>query len=202
MDRTALKTNSSDGQGRRLKAAALAITLTPYTGWALLFLGMNRGANGASCRQRVSARAQRPDNNDVTIVWSRPSKDSNPTDRSLVRIPTHQRDDCTVCRERTCCMNNQNRKLCVYAAMAIAFSLSPLAAYGQTSTSPATNPTMSSQTTVADDRGDRREHHNYGWIGLLGLLGLTGLMRKRHEDRQINYSDRTDTRRSAAGSRS
>ena len=55
---------------------------------------------------------------------------------------------------------------------------------------------------MADDRGDRREHHNYGWIGLLGLLGLTGLMRKRHENRQIDYSDRTDTRRSMAGSRS
>ena len=84
--------------------------------------------------------------------------------------------------------------------MAIALSLSPLAAYGQTSASPATNATASSQTTVADDRGDRREHHNYGWIGLLGLLGLTGLMRKRQEDRHVNYSDRTDTRRSVAGS--
>jgi hypothetical protein len=102
-------------------------------------------------------------------------------------------------------MNNQNRKLCAYAAVAIALSLSPLAAYGQTTASPATNATTSSQTTVGDDRGDRREHHNYGRIGLLGLLGLTGLtglMRKRHEDRQIDYSDRTDTRRSMAGSRS
>jgi hypothetical protein len=98
-------------------------------------------------------------------------------------------------------MNNQNRKLCAYAAMAIALSLSPLAAYGQASASPPTNATTSSQTTVADDRGDRREHHNYGWIGLLGLLGLMGLMRKRQEDRQVDYSDRTDTRRSVAGSR-
>ena len=98
-------------------------------------------------------------------------------------------------------MNNQNRKLCANAAMAIALSLSPLAAYGQTTASPATNATTSSQTTVADDRGDRREHHNYGWIGLLGLLGLMGLMRKRQEDRQVDYSDRTDTRRSVAGSR-
>jgi hypothetical protein len=97
-------------------------------------------------------------------------------------------------------MNNQNRKLWAYAAIAIALSLSPLAAYGQTSASPATDATTSSQTTVANDRGDRREH-NYGWIGLLGLLGLTGLMRKRHENRQIGYSDRTDTRRSMAGSR-
>jgi hypothetical protein len=55
---------------------------------------------------------------------------------------------------------------------------------------------------VADDRGDRREHHNYGWIGLLGLLGLTGLMRKRHENRQIDYSDRADTRWSMANSHS
>ena len=99
-------------------------------------------------------------------------------------------------------MNKQNRKLCAYAAMAIALSLSPLAAYGQTTASPATNATTSSQTTVADDRGDRREHHNYGWIGLLGLLGLTGLMRKRHDGRHVDYSDRTDTRRSVAGSRS
>jgi MYXO-CTERM domain-containing protein len=99
-------------------------------------------------------------------------------------------------------MNTQNRKLCAYAAMAIALSLSPLAAYGQTTASPATNATTSSQTTTADDRGDRREHHDYGWIGLLGLLGLTGLMRKRHEDRPIGYSDRTDTRRSMTGSRS
>ena len=98
-------------------------------------------------------------------------------------------------------MNNQNRKLCAYAAVAIALSLSPLAAYGQASASPATNPTTYSQTTVADDRGDGREHHNYGWIGLLGLLGLTGLMRKRQEDRHVDYSDRTDTRRSVAGSR-
>jgi hypothetical protein len=98
-------------------------------------------------------------------------------------------------------MNNHNRKLWAYAAMAIALSLTPLAAYGQTSASPATNATTSSQTTVADDRGDRREHHNYGWIGLLGLLGLMGLMRKRQEDRQVDYSDRTDTRRSVAGSR-
>jgi len=99
-------------------------------------------------------------------------------------------------------MNNQNKKLCAYAAMAIALSLSPLATYGQTTASPATNATTYSQTTAADDRGDRREHHNYGWIGLLGLLGLTGLMRKRQEDRQVDYSARTDTRRSMAGSRS
>ena len=55
---------------------------------------------------------------------------------------------------------------------------------------------------MADDRGDRREHHNYGWIGLLGLLGLTGLMRKRQEDRHVDYSARTDTRQTMAGSRS
>jgi hypothetical protein len=99
-------------------------------------------------------------------------------------------------------MNNQNKKLCAYATMVIALSLSPLAAYGQASASPATNATTSSQTTVADDRGDRREHHNYGWIGLFGLLGLTGLMRKRQEDRHVDYSARPDTRRTMAGSRS
>jgi MYXO-CTERM domain-containing protein len=97
-------------------------------------------------------------------------------------------------------MTKQNRKLCAYAAMAIALSLSPLAAYGQTSSSPATNAT-SSQTTVADDRGDRPQHHNYGWIGLLGLLGLTGLMRKRQDTTYVDHSDR-DTRRSMAGARS
>ena len=86
--------------------------------------------------------------------------------------------------------------------MAIALSLSPLAAYGQTSSSPATNATTSSQAAVADDRGDRPQHHNYGWIGLLGLLGLTGLMRKRHDHTYVDHSDRTDTRRSMAGARS
>ena len=95
-------------------------------------------------------------------------------------------------------MNKQSRKLCAYAAMAIALSLSPLAAYGQTSSSPATNAT-SRQTTVADDRGDRPQPHNYGWIGLLGLLGLTGLMRKRQDHTYVDHSDRTDTRRSMAG---
>ena len=85
--------------------------------------------------------------------------------------------------------------------MAIALSLSPLAAYGQASTSPATDSTTSSQTTVADDRDGRREQHSYGWIGLLGLLGLTGLMRKRHENNHVEYSDRADARRSMAGSR-
>src|SRR5512133_1578460 len=98
-------------------------------------------------------------------------------------------------------MNNQNRKLCAYAAMAIALALSPLAAYGQASTSPATNSTTSSQTTMADGRDDRREHRSYGWIGLLGLLGLTGLMRKRHENNRVKYSDRADAHRSMAGSR-
>ena len=87
--------------------------------------------------------------------------------------------------------------------MVIALSLSPLAAYGQTSASPANNaPTTSSQTIVVDDRGDcPGEHHNYGWIGLLGLLGLTGLMRKRQEDRHVDYSASwMETRRMMAGS--
>ena len=83
--------------------------------------------------------------------------------------------------------------------MAIALSLSPL--YGQASASPARNATTYNQTTAADDRGDGRQHNNYGWIGLLGLLGLTGLLRKRQEDRQVDYSDRADTRRSMASSR-
>ena len=85
--------------------------------------------------------------------------------------------------------------------MAIALSLSSLVAYGQASTSPPTNSTTSSQTTVADDRDVRGEHRNYGWIGLLGLLGLTGLMRKRHENNRVEYSDRAEARRSMAGSR-
>ena len=99
-------------------------------------------------------------------------------------------------------MTTQNKKLCAYAAISVALTLSPLAAFGQASpaTSPATDTTTSSQTTVRDDRGDGRVHHNYGWVGLLGLLGLTGLMRKR--DDRVIYSDRTDMRGATAGARS
>jgi MYXO-CTERM domain-containing protein len=95
-------------------------------------------------------------------------------------------------------MTTQNKKLCAYAAISAALTLSPLAAFGQASpaTSPVNDTTTSSQTTVRDDRGDGRVHHNYGWVGLLGLLGLAGLMRKR--DDRVNYSDRTDTRRATA----
>ena len=122
-------------------------------------------------------------------------------DNNIVKNLTPRQDICIVHGKRNQCMNNQNRKLCAYVTMAIALSLSPLAAYGQASTSPATNSTTSRQTTVADDRDDRRQHHSYGWIGLLGLLGLTGLMRKRHENNRVKYSDRADGRRSMAGSR-
>ena len=82
----------------------------------------------------------------------------------------------------------QNKKLCAYAALSVALTLSPLAAFGQ-ATSPGTDTTVSSQTTRTDDR----EHHDYGWVGLLGLIGLGGLMRKR--DDRATYSGRTDTTR-------
>ena len=102
-------------------------------------------------------------------------------------------------------MNNQKKKLCAYAAIAAALTLSPLAAFGQTSpaNSPATDTATTSQSTTTDDRGYSREHHhNYGWIGLLGLLGLTGLMRKRDNYKRVDYTERTDDRRSMAGVRS
>jgi glycerol uptake facilitator-like aquaporin len=102
-------------------------------------------------------------------------------------------------------MTNQKKKLCAYAAIAATLTLSPLAAFGQTSpaTSPARDTATTSQTTSTDDRGYNREnHHNYGWIGLLGLLGLTGLMRKRDNYNRVDYTARTDDRRSTAGARS
>ena len=99
-------------------------------------------------------------------------------------------------------MTNQKKKVCAYAAIAAALTLSPLAAFGQAS--PATSPAAAttSQTTTTDDRGVRNEHHNYGWIGLLGLLGLTGLMRKRDGHNRVDYVDRTNDRRSTVGTRS
>jgi hypothetical protein len=99
-------------------------------------------------------------------------------------------------------MTNQHKKLCAYAAIAAALTLSPLAAFGQAY--PATSPdaATTSETTTTDDRGARNEHHNYGWIGLLGLLGLTGLMRKRDNHDRVDYATRSDDRRSSAGTRS
>jgi hypothetical protein len=102
-------------------------------------------------------------------------------------------------------MITQKKKLCAYAAMAAALTLSPLAAFGQTSpaTSPVTDTAATSQTTTTDDRGYGREHHhNYGWIGLLGLAGLAGLMRKRDNYNRVDYTERTDDRHSTAGARS
>ena len=101
-------------------------------------------------------------------------------------------------------MTKQKKKLCAYAAIAATLTLSPLAVFGQTSpaTSPATDTATTSQTTTTDDRGVRNEHHNYGWIGLLGLLGLTGLMKKRDNHNRVDYTERTDDRRSTAATRS
>ena len=96
-------------------------------------------------------------------------------------------------------MRNQTKKVCAYAAIAAALTLSPLAAFGQAS--PATSPETTSQTTTTD-RAPRNEHHNYGWIGLLGLLGLTGLMRKRDNYNRVDYTERTDDSRSTAAIRS
>ena len=100
-------------------------------------------------------------------------------------------------------MTNQTKKLCAYATIAAAITLSPLATFGQTATASGspTDTAGTNQTTTTDDRGYRHEHHNYGWIGLLGLLGLSGLMRKR-DNHNVNYSERTDDRRSTAGTRS
>lgn len=75
-----------------------------------------------------------------------------------------------------------NYKLRVLAAVCAAIASSPLAAVAQTT--PATSPGVTtSDTTMVNDRGDRREHHNYGWIGLVGLLGLAGLMGKKYDPR-------------------
>ena len=99
-------------------------------------------------------------------------------------------------------MTNQKKKVCAYAAIAAALTLSPLAAFGQASPATSTDTATTSQTTTADDRGVRNQDHNYGWIGLLGLLGLTGLMRKRDSHNRVDYAERTDERRSTAGARS
>jgi hypothetical protein len=57
--------------------------------------------SGASGRQHV---LQGPDNNQrINRLDSRRSKDSNATDRRLVKIPTHQPDDCTARRKRSYC---------------------------------------------------------------------------------------------------
>lgn len=87
-----------------------------------------------------------------------------------------------------------NTKLRALATVCAALALSPLAALAQTS--PATSPEMTpSDTAMMSDRGDRQEHHNYGWIGLAGLLGLAGLMGRKHDDRLHNgTAGRTDRR--------
>jgi hypothetical protein len=73
-------------------------------GFRFTFPKDESGVNGASGRQHVSAWVQLPDNNQRTNhMDSRRSKDSNPTDKRLVQIPTHQPDDCTVLRKRSYC---------------------------------------------------------------------------------------------------
>ena len=101
-------------------------------------------------------------------------------------------------------MTNQKQKLCAYATIAAALTLSPLGAVGQNvpATSPATNTATTSQTTTTDDRAYGDQHHNFGWIGLLGLLGLTGLLRKRDNRNTVDYAERNDNRRSSAAARS
>jgi MYXO-CTERM domain-containing protein len=89
-------------------------------------------------------------------------------------------------------------KLHIYAAVAAGLALSPMAAHGQASPAATGAETTTYNSTTTDDRGDRREHHNYGWIGLLGLLGLAGLMRKNRDD--VARYNTTTTRRSDVGS--
>ena len=80
---------------------------------------------------------------------------------------------------------NKSIKLHVYTVVAAGLALSPIAAHAQTSPAAATR----SDTGTTDARGDRNEHHDYGWIGLAGLLGLLGLMRKNRH----NHYDTTST---------
>ena len=73
-------------------------------GFGFAFPQDESGSKWGASRQHVSACVQRPDNNQRTNrMDSRRSKDSNPTDRRLVQIPTHQQDDCTVRRKRSYC---------------------------------------------------------------------------------------------------
>jgi hypothetical protein len=82
-------------------------------------------------------------------------------------------------------MKNTTGKLIRTMAVAVLLSLTPLAAFAQTS------PAGDTQTTATDNRDD---DHDYGWVGLIGLLGLAGLMRKRTADDQVRYSDATRAR--------
>lgn len=80
------------------------------------------------------------------------------------------------------------------AVLCIAFALSPIAMPAQTS--PGTTPATTTTSDTIYDRGEREEHHNYGWIGLLGLAGLAGLMRKKDDDRRYDTTaGRTDVRK-------
>jgi hypothetical protein len=74
-------------------------------GFVLAFSQDESGVNGVNGRQHVSAWVvQRPYNNQRTNrMDSRRIEDSNPTDRRLVEIPTHQPDDCIVRRKRSYC---------------------------------------------------------------------------------------------------
>lgn len=87
--------------------------------------------------------------------------------------------------QRVISFMNKSIKLHVYAAVAAGLALCPIAAHAQTSPAAATR----SDTAAADARGDRDEHHDYGWIGLAGLLGLIGLIRKNRH----NHYDTTST---------
>ncbi len=53
------------------------------------------------------------------------------------------------------------------AALCIAFALSPIAMSAQTF--PGTTPVTTTTSDTTYNRGEREEHHDYGWIGLLGL---------------------------------
>ena len=78
---------------------------------------------------------------------------------------------------------NKLMKFRIYSAVVGGLVLAPIAAHAQASPAATTGATTTADATGTDVRGDRTEHHDYGWIGLAGLLGLAGLMGRKRDDR-------------------
>ncbi|MEH1768865.1 WGxxGxxG family protein [Nostoc sp.] len=75
--------------------------------------------------------------------------------------------------------------------LAVGLAITPLImpALAQSSTSPQTNTTSTTDNTSLQG-ADRRDndHFNWGWLGLLGLVGLAGLG-KRNRSEPTAYRD-------------
>jgi LPXTG-motif cell wall-anchored protein len=105
--------------------------------------------------------------------------------------------------QRVISFMNKSIKLHVYAAVAAGLALSPIAVHAQTSpTGNARGTTTMSDATGIDARGDRNDHHNYGWIGLAGLLGLAGLMGRKNRHDRYDTASSGSRRADLAGTRS